>query len=129
MINTILDKVGATGVWLSALSCTACFPALGSFATAFGLGFLSRFEGIAINTLLPIFASLALLVNCYSWFKNRQHLTSLFAVAGPTAVLLSLYPLWQYSWSTHLFYAGIMLMVVTSVLDIINPIKERRCER
>ena len=53
MINKILDKIGSGGVWLAALSCTACFPALGSLASALGLGFLSHFEGIAVNTLLP----------------------------------------------------------------------------
>ena len=52
MINKILDKVGSGGVWLAALSCTACFPALGSLASALGLGFLSHFEGIAVNTQL-----------------------------------------------------------------------------
>ncbi|WP_420270864.1 organomercurial transporter MerC, partial [Pseudoalteromonas atlantica] len=118
MINKILDKVSSGGVWLAALSCTGCFPALGSLASALGLGFLSHFEGIAVNTLLPIFATLALLVNLYNWYKNQNHARGILGVIGPIAVLLTLYPLWQYEWSTYLFYVGICLMIVMSVLDI-----------
>ncbi len=128
MINKILDKVGSGGVWIAALSCTACFPALGSLASALGLGFLSHFEGIAVNTLLPIFATLALIVNVYNWYKNQNHPRGALSVFGPIAVLLTLYPLWQYNWSTYLFYFGICLMVVMSVLDIVKPIKEPTCQ-
>ncbi|MFT5760086.1 MAG: mercuric ion transport protein [Alteromonadaceae bacterium] len=128
MINKLLDKVGSGGVWIAALSCTACFPALGSLASAFGLGFLSSFEGVAVNTLLPIFATLALLVNIYNWYRNKNHLRGALSIFGPIAVLLTLYPLWQYGWSTYLFYFGISLMVLMSVLDIVKPIKERICK-
>ncbi|WP_300321740.1 organomercurial transporter MerC, partial [Idiomarina sp.] len=119
---------GSGGVWLAALSCTGCFPALGSLASALGLGFLSHFEGIAVNTLLPIFATLALLVNLYNWYKNQNHTRGTLGVIGPIAVLLTLYPLWQYDWSTYLFYVGICLMIVMSVLDIVKPLKEQTCE-
>ncbi|MCF2948813.1 organomercurial transporter MerC [Paraglaciecola aquimarina] len=128
MINKILDKVGSGGVWLAALSCTGCFPALGSLASALGLGFLSHFEGIAVNTLLPIFATLALLVNLYNWHKNKSHTRAIFSILGPVAVLLTLYPLWQYDWSTYLFYLGICLMVVMSVLDIVKPVRVQACK-
>ena len=128
MINKLLDKIGSGGVWLAALSCTACFPALGSLASALGLGFLSSFEGIAVNTLLPIFASLALLVNIYNWYHKENHLRGSLSILGPIAVLLTLYPLWQYGWSTYLFYFGISLMVVMSALDIVKPTKERTCK-
>ena len=128
MINKILDKVGSGGVWVAALSCTACFPALGSLASGLGLGFLSRFEGIAVNTLLPIFATLALVVNLFGWYKNQNHIRGFIGVIGPIAVLLTLYPLWKYDWSTYLFYVGICLMVVVSILDIIKPAKELTCK-
>ncbi|AOW75666.1 mercury transporter MerC [Colwellia sp. PAMC 20917] len=128
MINKLLDKVGSGGVLIAALSCTACFPALGSLVSVFGLGFLSFFEGVAVNTLLPIFATLALLVNIYNWYRNKSHLRGALSILGPTAVLLTLYPLWQYGWSTYLFYFGISLMVVMSVLDIVKPIKEIICK-
>lgn len=128
MINKILDKVGSGGVWLAALSCTACFPALGSLASALGLSFLSHFEGIAVNTLLPLFASLALLVNLYNWYQNKNLMRGIFSVIGPIAVLLTLYPLWQYDWGTYLFYFGITLMVVMSITDIVKPIKDPVCK-
>lgn len=128
MISKLLDKIGSGGVWIAALSCTACFPALGSLASALGLGFLSSFEGVAVNTLLPIFATLALFVNIYNWYCNKNHLRGVLSIFGPIAVLLTLYPLWQYGWSTYLFYFGISLMVVISVLDIVKPTKEITCK-
>jgi mercuric ion transport protein len=128
MLNKLLDKVSSGGVWIAALSCTGCFPALGSLGSVLGLGFLSTFEGIAVNTLLPIFATLALVVNVYIWYRNKSHLRGALSIAGPIAVLLTLYPLWQYNWSTYLFYFGICLMVIMSVLDIVKPLKERTCK-
>ena len=123
MINKILDKVGSVGVWLAALSCTACFPALGSLASALGLGFLSHFEGIAVNTLLPLFAALALLVNSYNWYQHKHVVRGILSVIGPIAVLLTLYPLWQYDWSTYLFYGALILMLVVSVFDFLKPVR------
>ncbi len=128
MINNILDKVGTGGTWLAALSCAGCFPALASLASGLGLGFLSHFEGIAINILLPIFATLTLLANLYSWYKNRNHIRGSLSVVGPIAVLFALYPLWQYDWSNYLFYFGICLIAAMPVLDIVKPLKNQTCK-
>ena len=118
-----LDKLGAGGVVIAALSCTACFPALGALAASLGLGFLSQFEGVAINKLLPLFAALALAVNCYGWVQHRRHGRGLLSVLGPLGVLATLYPLWQYVWSTNLFYVSLILMLGVSIADLIWPPK------
>jgi mercuric ion transport protein len=124
-IVSSLDKLGAGGVIVAALSCAACFPALGALAATLGLGFLSQLEGVAINTLLPVFAFLALAVNCFGWFQHRSHWRGLLSVLGPVAILATLYPLWQYGWSTYLFYAALILMLAVSVADLIWPIKKQ----
>ncbi len=116
-----LDKVGLFGVIIAALSCTACFPALGALAAVLGLGFLSQMEGLAINHLLPLFAAATLAVNAYGWYQHRVHWRGLVAILGPIAILATLYPLWQYGWSTHLFYAALVLMLVVSIADLIWP--------
>jgi len=36
-------------------------------------------------------------------------------------VLLTMYPLWAYDWSTYLLYAGIALMLIVSIWDIFSP--------
>lgn len=123
MFATIVEKVGSVGTWLAALSCTACFPVLGSLGGAIGLSFLSQFEGLAINTLLPIFASIVLVGNGANWWLHRHHLRGIISLLGPIAVLLTLYPLWQYGWSTYLFYAALILMVVVSVSDLLKPVR------
>jgi mercuric ion transport protein len=128
MENNCIQVESLGGVWVAPLSCTAYFPALGSLASALGLGFLSPFEGIAVNTLLPIFATLALIVNIYNWYPNKSHIRGPLSIIGPVAVLLTLYPLWRHDWSTYLFYFGISLMVGMSVLDIVKPTKERTCK-
>ncbi len=123
-IVSSLDKLGVGGIIVAALSCTACFPALGALAATLGLGFLSQLEGLAINTLLPVFAVIALAVNCYGWFQHRIHWRGLLSVLGPVAILATLYPLWQYGWSTYLFYAGLILMLAVSVTDLMWPAKK-----
>ena len=128
MIQKITDKCSSGGVWLAALSCTACFPALGSLSSALGLSFLSHFEGVAINILLPVFTSISLLVNLYGWYKHKQLVRGTLGATGPIAVLLTLYPLWQYGWSTYLFYAGIGLMLFMSILDLIKPVRKTTCK-
>ena len=55
-LSALSEKLGAMGAVLSAMGCASCFPLLGSLGTTIGLGFLAKFEGLFINTLLPIFA-------------------------------------------------------------------------
>ena len=117
---------GTLGVLTAALGCSACFPALGSLALLLGLGFLAQFEGLFINALLPLFAGLAIIVNLLSFIAHRRMLRLLAGIAGPIMILLTLYPLWSYNWSTYLFYSGLVMMVVASVLDIVFP-PARRC--
>jgi mercuric ion transport protein len=128
MFRQILEKTGLAGTWLSALSCAACFPLLGTLGATMGLGVLSQFEGVAINTLLPIFASVALIGNAFNWWQHKQHWRGMLSVLAPIAVLLTLYPLWQYGWSTYLFYVSLMLMLVMSLLDIFTPARPPQCQ-
>lgn len=122
-IVNILDKLGAGGVIVAALSCTACFPALGALAAALGLGFLSKLEGLAINTLLPLFAFVALAMSGYGWFQHRNYWRGILSVSGPVAILATLYPLWKFGWSTYLFYGGLVLMLVVAAADLIWPVR------
>ena len=117
----LFDKTGAVGALTAAMGCASCFPALGSLASALGFGFLAQFEGIFVNTLLPIFASIALAANVLSFFTHKIWYRGLLGAAGPIMVLLTMYPLWFYDWSTYLFYTGIALMIAISVWDIISP--------
>ena len=120
-LNQLFEKTGSIGAIIAAMGCAACFPALGSLAAMLGLGFLAQFEGIFINTLLPIFAALALAANFYAFTLHKNIMRGILGIAGPLMVLLTLYPLWTYGWSTYLFYAGLLLMLVSSLLELIYP--------
>ena len=120
-----LDNVGTLGVWVAALSCPACFPALISLASALGLGFLSTFEGIAINYLLPFFALLVLLSNLYSWYQHRNHFRGLISVFSPVLILFVLYVFWVFSWSRQLFYIVLLLMPLVAIFDLVKPAATR----
>ena len=128
MFRQLIEKIGSAGTWLSALSCAACFPVLGSIASTVGLGFLAQFEGVAINTLLPIFATVTLVGNAFNWWKHKQHIRGALSVIAPMAVLLTLYPLWKYGWSTYLFYAALTLMLIMSLIDIFKPARPPECQ-
>ncbi len=125
-ITRIGDKTGSVGAVVSAMGCAMCFPAIASLGAAVGLGFLSQWEGVFINTLLPAFAWLALVLNALSWFSHRQWHRSLPGLLGPTVLLLSLYPWFKYGWSSYATYTGLGLMVAVSIWDLVSP-ASRRC--
>lgn len=123
----ILDKTSSFGALVAAMSCAGCFPALGSLGAALGLGFLGQYEGFLFRKLLPGLAVLALVVNAWAWYRHRRVGRGLLSVAGPIAVLVALLAVWSHNWSIYLFYAGIALMLFTSVLDLLRPVKASQC--
>ena len=120
-VTSLFDKTGVLGTLTAAMGCASCFPALGSLASSLGMGFLAQYEGIFINTLLPIFAAIALAANTFSFFSHKIWYRGFAGIIGPVMVLLTLYPLWFYGWSTYLLYAGIIVMLLVSVWDIVSP--------
>lgn len=120
------DKTASLGALVSAMGCAMCFPAIASLGAALGMGFLAHWEGLFINTLLPLFAWLALAINALGWFSHRQWHRSLLGMLGPTILLLSLYPWFQYGWSSYATYTGIVVMLAVSIWDLVSP-ASRRC--
>lgn len=127
-VSSALGKASSFGSLVAAMSCAGCFPALGSLGAAIGLGFLSRYEGFLFHKLIPALAVLALVANCVVWYRHRAALRGALSVAGPVAVLAALFAFWQYGWSVYLFYAGLALMLVVSILDIVRPAQRPQCQ-
>ena len=69
----------------------------------------------------------ALAANALGWLAHRQWHRSLLGMTGPTLVLLTLYPLWKYSWSTYMLYTGLGLMLLVAGWDIYSP-ASRKCD-
>lgn len=119
---------GAVGAVVAAMSCSMCFPAIASLGAAIGLGFLGQYEDAAFETLFPLFASIAIVAQIFGWFAHRQWWRTLLGLLGPVLLLLSLYVLFaDYAWSTYVTYAGLALMVLVSLWDMLSP-AVRRCE-
>src|SRR3546814_5428171 len=72
LLTRIGESTGALGALVSAMGCAMCFPAIASLGAAIGLGFLSHWEGLFVNTLLPAFAWLALVINALGWLSHRS---------------------------------------------------------
>lgn len=121
LVSRISDKAGSVGAVVSPMGCTACFPAIASPGASLGLGFLSQSEGLFINTLLPIFAIVALVANLLSAWSHHRIGRMLFGIAGPCMVLATLYLFWTENWSTYMFYAGLAVMLAASIWDIPSP--------
>ncbi len=115
------SKSGAVGVVLATFGCASCFPAAAALGSALGLGFLGQFEGLFINSLLPIFAGLVAVVNVVWFLQHRRWWRLVAALAGPAMVLATLYLFWTDDWSTWLFYLGVVLIFAVSVWDMWSP--------
>ena len=126
-ITRIGDKTSSLGALVSAMGCAMCFPAIASLGGTLGLGFLTHWEGLFVNTLLPLFGWLALIINALGWLSHRQWQRSLLGMLGPVLLLLSLYPWFKYGWSTDVTYSALGLMVLVSLWDIFSP-AHRRCD-
>ena len=121
------ENLGAFGALVSAMGCAMCFPAIASLGGLLGLGFLSQWEGLFLNTLLPAFAWLVLALQVLGWFAHRQWWRSLLGMIGPVLLLLSLYPWFYHAWSTWVTYGALAWMVVIAIWDLAWP-ANRRCE-
>ena len=121
----VADKAGALGSIVSAASCPACFPALASLGAAAGLGFLGEYEGLFLNTLLPLFAAVALVANAVGWFSHRQWRRSLLGMIGPAMVLAAMLVFFGQWWTARLLYTGLAFMVGVSLWDLWSPANKR----
>jgi mercuric ion transport protein len=100
------------------MSCTACFPALASLASALGLGFLSQFEGISIHYVLPLFALIGLAANVIGG-RRQGWVRMLFGIVGPLLVLSAALLMANYGMATEwLLYPGLVLMIVIAIWDL-----------
>ncbi len=119
---SLADKAGAWGSVLSAMGCAVCFPAIALLGANIGLGFLSEYEFVLVNWLLPFFATLSLLANGFSWYSHRRWKRALIGMVGPGMVLGALLVVPGASYTGGLLYAGLAVMVAVSVWDLIFPV-------
>jgi mercuric ion transport protein len=124
-ITRAADKAGALGSVVSAASCPACFPALASLGAAAGLSFLGNYEGLFLNTLLPLFAAVALVANALGWLRHRQWHRSLLGMIGPAMVLSAMLLFFGQWWTARLLYTGLAFMVGISLWDLLSPASKR----
>jgi len=120
-LTSLFDTSGTLGTIVAAMGCASCFPAIATLGSSLGLGFLGQFEGTFLNTLLPVFASIALAANVLAFVSHRIWYRLLAGIAGPSMVLATLYLFWADSWSTNMFYAGLAVMLAVSIWDIVSP--------
>jgi len=102
------DRNTALGAITSALFCPVCFPALAGIASALGLSFLTKYEGIFL-----IFFFVFMLISLYSiWSGFRQHEVKLpLLLSGGGALLIlgsffKLIPIYSF------IYAGLVLLII-----------------
>lgn len=114
----VASSTGTIGAIIAAMSCTACFPALASLASALGLGFLSQFEGISIHCILPLFALVGLAENVIGG-RHRGWVRMVLGIIGPLLVLAAALLMATYGMATEwLLYSGLVLMIVIAIWDL-----------
>jgi mercuric ion transport protein len=121
-VPRVADKAGVIGAIVSAMGCAMCFPAIASLGAAIGLGFLSQYEGVLVHYLLPLFALIALGANLASGLRHRRWPRLALSLVGPVLVLTAVALMVSVGWPTSgLLYAGLTLMVLTSIWDLVAP--------
>lgn len=120
LATSIASGGGTIGAIFAAMSCTACFPALASLASALGLGFLGQFEGSSIRYVLPLFALVGLTANVIGGLRLRRGwVRMLLGIVGPLLVLAAALLMATYAMPTEsLLYPGLVLMIVIAILDL-----------
>ena len=114
----VAGSTGTIGSIIAAMSCTACFPALASLASALGLGFLSQFESISIHYILPLFALIGLAANVIGG-RRRGWARMLLGIVGPLLVLAAALLMATYGMATEwLLYPGLALMIAIAIWDL-----------
>jgi mercuric ion transport protein len=116
------DKTGVVGAIIASLGCAACFPALGSLGAGIGLSFLTRYEGPFIRYILPLSALIVLAANLSSGLRHKAWPRLFLGITGPVlvliaALLMSLHGI-RAEW---VLYAGLVLMIGVSILDLVSP--------
>ncbi len=125
-ISKLFENSSSLGVVISTMGCASCFPAAATIGTTIGLGALSAYEGLFINTLLPLFATLSLLLQLYSAWNYRSVVHAIIGASGPLMILATLYLFWFDDWSTDMLYIGIVIMMAVSIWQWIIPICQTR---
>lgn len=125
-VRRVADKIGVLGSIVTAMGCATCFPVLASLGAAIGLGFLSRYEGLFIRVLLPVFAGLALLVNAWGALEHRRWLRAALGLLGPLLVLAAVFVMRASGHRTGwLLYPGLVLMIAVAIWNLIAPARKR----
>jgi|GEM_PF-6505736 len=120
------DKNTALAALISALFCPICFPAFAGVATALGLSFLTRYEGIFL-VFFHLFALASLFI---VWRGYRQHGVRLPLAFSTFGVLLIFGALYALLPVYNLIYLGIFLLVVGAFLNAYHTRKfsELNCD-
>lgn len=114
----VAGSTGTIGSIIAAMSCTACFPALASLASALGLGFLGQFESISIHYILPLFALIGLAANVIGG-RRRGWARMVLGIIGPLLVLAAALLMATYGMATEwLLYPGLALMIGIAIWDL-----------
>ena len=118
-LTRVASGGGTIGAIIAAMSCTACFPALASLASALGLGFLGQFEGSSIRYVLPLFALVGLAANVIGGLRRRGRVRMVLGIVGPLLVLAAALLMATYGMPTEwLLYPGLAIMIVIAIWDL-----------
>ena len=116
------DKTGVIGAIIASFGCAACFPALGSLGAGIGLSFLSQYEGPFIRYVLPLSALIVLAANLRTGLRHKTWLRLALGVTGPVLVLIAaLLMSLRGVRADWVLYAGLVLMIGVSILDLVSP--------
>lgn len=119
---TFIDKIGSTGVFLTALACPACWPLFAGLGSVLGLGVLAPWEGFMMDFVFPPFVVLSLVGTILSYSNHKQVIPLVFGVLSASLILYGFYVGWQLT----LMYIGFFGLLISSVLSFLANKKQAK---
>jgi len=123
---TFIDKVGTTGVLVTAMACPVCWPLFALAGSTLGLGILAPWEGFLMNYVFPPFVVISMLGSYFSYRYHRSLLPLGCGVLSGLLILLGFYA----GWHLTLMYVGIFGLLVAAILSYFaNKRQEQICQK
>jgi len=117
-----LDKFGAVGAFVAAISCPACFPLLAVVGATLGLGFLRPYEGYIMYVFQGLVV-LSLAGSVLSYLNHKKKLPLVISVLSSALIFFAFY----IRFNVVFLYVGLGGLMLSATISYFENRKCKTC--